>query len=351
MQTAIDPLGAFIAGGFTRTRTEANGFSLVGGRWPMPLVATRFDVLIDSGLAVVTTSRTFRNDESRSIEATITFPVPVHASLFALKVRIDDRVLDARAKRKDAAREDYEDALERGKTAVLHEEVLRGVHMLSVGHVAPGAEIEVQSSFAVALTNLNGRGTLRIPLTVGDIYGRSGLPDSDVLAHGGTLPLADLTVQCCGGSAVLIGGALENGRAKIGLDAPIDLEVTGWSARDLIGRAAGGCTVTLRIEPTPAAEAALDVAILIDHSGSMQEACAGDRPGRRSMRSRSARWDEWRARSGSPTWSTCGNSTTRLRLSARHGPGESAKPIWPRWHGHSAGRAAAPRSVIRLIAC
>ena len=111
MQTAIDPLGAFIAGGFTRTRTEANGFSLVGGRWPMPLVATRFDVLIDSGLAVVTTSRTFRNDESRSIEATITFPVPVHASLFALKVRIDDRVLDARAKRKDAAREDYEDAL------------------------------------------------------------------------------------------------------------------------------------------------------------------------------------------------------------------------------------------------
>jgi hypothetical protein len=44
--------------------------------------------------------------------------------------------------------------LERGKTAVLHEEVLRGVHMLSVGHVAPGDEIEVQSSFAVALTNL-----------------------------------------------------------------------------------------------------------------------------------------------------------------------------------------------------
>jgi hypothetical protein len=132
----------------------------------------------------------------------------------------------------------------------------------------------------VALTNLNGRGTLRIPLTVGDIYGRSGLPDSDVLAHGGTLPLADLAVQCRGGSAVLIGGALENGRAKIGLDAPIDLEVTGWSARDLIGRAADGRTVTLRVEPTAASEASLDVAILVDHSSSMQEACAGDRSGR-----------------------------------------------------------------------
>src|SRR5262249_56122498 len=130
------------------------------------------DVLVGGGVAVVTRSRSLRNGGSESIEATITFPVPVHATLFALKARIGDRVLDARAKRKDAARADYEGALERGKTAVLHEEVLRGVHMLSVGHVAPGVDIEVQSSFTVALTNLNGRGTVRIPLTVGDIYGR-----------------------------------------------------------------------------------------------------------------------------------------------------------------------------------
>jgi Vault protein inter-alpha-trypsin domain len=267
-QTRIDPLHAFIAGGF-----------VAGTPRRVPLVATRFDVLIDSGLAIVTTSRTFRNAEPQSIEATIAFPVPVHATLFALKARIGDRVLDARAKRKDAARWGYEDALERGKTAVLHEEVLRGVHMLSVGHVAPGAEIEVRSSFVVALTNLNGRRTLRIPLTVGDIYGRSGLPDLDNLAHGSTLPIADLAVECRGGSAVLIGGALEGGRAKLGLDAPIDLEVTGWSPRDLIGRAADGRTVTLRIEPTAVGEASLDVAILVDHSGSMQEACAGDRLG------------------------------------------------------------------------
>src|SRR5215470_14368178 len=267
-QTRIDPLHAFIAGGF-----------VAGTRRPVPLVATRFDVLIDGGLAVVTTSRTFRNAEPQSIEATITFPVPVHATLFALKAHIGDRVLDARAKRKDVARADYEGALERGKTAVLHEEVLRGVHMLSVGHVAPGAEIEVQSSFALALSNLNGRGTLRIPLTVGDIYGRSGLPDSDDLAHGGTLPPADLAVECRGGSAALIGGALEGGRAKIALDAPIDLEVTGWTARDLIGRAADGRSVTLRIEPTAAGEAQLDVAIMVGHSGSMQEACAGNGPG------------------------------------------------------------------------
>ncbi len=50
----------------------------------MPLVATTFDVILDVGLAIVTTTRCFRNAEEASIEATITFPVPVHATLFHL---------------------------------------------------------------------------------------------------------------------------------------------------------------------------------------------------------------------------------------------------------------------------
>ena len=258
--TAIDPLRVFI------------GNRIQGV--PVPLVATRFDVVIDRGLAVVTTSRTFRNSETESIEATITFPVPVHATLFALRLRIGDRVLDASAKRRTAARQDYEDAIDRGKTAVLHEDLLRGVHMLSVGHVAPQSEIEVRSSFVVALTNLGGRGTLRIPLTVGDIYGHSPLPCSDDLITGGTLPDGDLSVTCRDGNVVLLGGNLQDGRARIALNAPIDIEVTGWSPRELSGRAADGRAVALRIEPSLTSEASLDAAIMVDRSGSMGERCA-----------------------------------------------------------------------------
>ncbi|MCL2713539.1 MAG: hypothetical protein FWD68_02815 [Alphaproteobacteria bacterium] len=259
-QTTIDPLRVFIA-------QHVQGV-------PVPLVATRFDVVIDGGLAVVTTSRIFRNVESESIEATMTFPVPVHATLFALQLRIGERVLSASAKVRNAARRDYEDALDRGKTAVLHEELLRGVHMLSIGHVAPETEIKVRSSFAVPLTHLGDRATLRIPLTVGDIYGNSPLPSSDDLISGGTLPDADLTVACRDGIVVLRGGTLQEGRARIPLNAPVDLEVTGWAPRELNGRAADGRAVALRIEPSPAGEASLNAAILVDHSGSMGEACA-----------------------------------------------------------------------------
>jgi hypothetical protein len=264
-QIIVDPLHALVAGGFVS-----------GTKRPIPLVATRFNVDLNHGLATVSATRTFKNTEETSIEATITFPVPVHAVLFSLTARIAGRVLKARAQRKSQARDDYEDAIERGKTAVLHEEVLRGVHMLSVGHVPPGTEVEVSTTWTMTLTNLNGRGHMRIPLTVSDIYGRSGLPDSDDLTYGGPVQTAELTVQCRDGQVILLHGRLDNGRAQVRLNAPIDLEVNGWTTGDLRGRAADGREVVLRVEPTPFGDADVDVAVLIDHSGSMGEVCSAD---------------------------------------------------------------------------
>jgi Vault protein inter-alpha-trypsin domain/von Willebrand factor type A domain len=259
----IDPLGAFIAGAFT-----------VEARRPIPLVSTRFDVEIDGGLATVVTKRVFRNNEAESIEATITFPVPVHAVLFAMEARIDGRVVKARAQRRTLAREMYEDAIERGKAAVLHEEVLRGVHMLSVAHLGPGAQIEVSSTWVSALSFVGDRGQIRIPLTVGDIYGRSGLPDSDDLLLGGPVQTADVFVRCSYGVVDLLGADLDGGHARVALNAPIDLIVTQAVDKELLGLAADGREVTLRITPHRGGDTALNVAVLIDHSGSMGSACS-----------------------------------------------------------------------------
>src|SRR5260221_5633730 len=264
-QTRTDPLAAWVAGA-----------AIAATRRPIPLMATRFGVGSEGGLAVVTTRRTFRNDEAASIEATLTFPVPVHATLFALEARIAGRTLAAQAEAKAHARATYEDALERGKSAVLHEEVLRGIHMLSVGQIAPGAEVAVTASWAMTLTRAGERFCLRIPLTVGDVYGRSGLPDSDVLVHGGPLQTGALSVHNADGSVTLAAGRLEDGRAIVPLDAPIDLSVAGWTSRPLARRAADGREVVLRVAPCPDGDAALDVAVLVDRSGSMNEICSRD---------------------------------------------------------------------------
>jgi hypothetical protein len=251
---------------------------------PIPLKATRFSVRILGGLALVEAERTFRNDEEASIEATLTFPVPIHAALVALTAKLDGRTLAARAQRREAARETYESGIAEGRTAVLHEEVLRGVHMISVGQVRPGGEVTVTGLFAVPLAAAPGdRASLRIPTTAGDVYGRSPLQDSDDLAHGPYVHEADLEISCLnpGVSAVLAGGHLQGGRTRVRLDAPIEISVSGVALDvPLRGTAADGRTVELLISPAPTGEADLDADWLLDISGSMDEPAHGRDEGR-----------------------------------------------------------------------
>jgi hypothetical protein len=199
----------------------------------------------------------------------------VHAVLFDLEARIDGRVVTARARRRGQAREAYEDAIESGKAAVLHEEVLRGVHMLSVAHLGPGKEIEVTSRWAAALSVVGDQGQLRIPLTIGDIYGRSGLPDSDDLLIGGPAWTADLFVRCKNGVVAVRGARLDEGHTRVALNAPIDLVVTHAADQELRGVAADGREVVLRISPHRGGDKALDVAVVVDRSSSMDEVCTG----------------------------------------------------------------------------
>jgi hypothetical protein len=267
---SIDPLAQFL-----------NSVMKQEDRYPIPLVATNIDVTIRGGLAIVTTERTFRNVEKKPIEASLTFPVPVDATLSALSARIDGRPLSAIAQARATARETYEDALEAGKGAILHEELLKGVHMLSVGHLRSGGEVIVTDTWTAFLSFIDEKPRLRIPVTVGEIYGRSPLSASDDLFATGRTTSASIAIHCESGTASLgRAAAPSGGRYLVGLDAPIDIVISGWSGERLAGVAADGRVVTLDVQPLPRTEGDLDLDVVFDRSGSMAEAAAGDEIGR-----------------------------------------------------------------------
>jgi Vault protein inter-alpha-trypsin domain/von Willebrand factor type A domain len=244
---------------------------------PIPLVATHIAVKIRGGLASVTTERTYRNAEPQPIEATMTFPVPVDATLCALSACIDGRRLTASAQPQQKARETYEQAIDQGKAAVLHEELLKGVHMVSVANVRPGADIVVSDTWTAALSFVDGVPRLRIPTSIGEIYGRSPLSPPDDLIAGDTVHEATIRIVCEDGTATLLrAGAVTDGGYSITLDQPIDITVAGWTKRTLSGIAADGRSVTLDIEPALAADTSLDISLLVDHSGSMNEQAVAD---------------------------------------------------------------------------
>ena len=259
----LDPLTAYIA---RQTRN------------PVPLTATDYAIAIQGAFVSVTATRRFKNAEASSIEATLTFPVPVHAVLHHLEAQIGDRKLIAKPQARETARETYEAALDKGKTAVLHEELLRGVHMLSVGHIAPGTEIAVTMRWSMLATGVGDRLQLRIPLTVGDIYGQSNLNDADALTHAPSDLRGTLSITC-DAATVRLNGVERSAPISahpIPLNAPIDIEIERILIDTLQGRMADGRSVALQIGPATELHTPIDAAVLIDRSGSMGEAVSGD---------------------------------------------------------------------------
>ncbi len=270
-QRMIDPIAALV----NEARENA-------GAHPVALVAMDIGVTLTGGLAVVETKRSFRNDEKAAIEALLSLPVPVHAAFFGLTAKIDGRILKGIAQAREEARETYEEAVSEGKTAVLHEELLRGVHALSVGNLAPGGTIEVTTRWADTLRSAAAScGRLRIPMTVGDVYGIAPLPETDELTHGKGLKNVSLRIRHDAGAIRLATGALRASRdgvlaGEAPANAPIDIEVEGWKPGALKSKAWDGRDVSLDIEAAEAGGEPVHAAVLVDHSGSMSSRCEGD---------------------------------------------------------------------------
>lgn len=244
-----------------------------------PLVKLDFHVTIRGGLAFVKAVRTYINKADGPIEAVMSLPVSIHAAFFGLRAVIDGKAYDAKAKPKQEALETYEEAIDEGKTAVLHEELLPGIHSLSVGNLGSGKMVTVTTRWAELLRFHDGTGQMRVPLTVGDVYGISPLEDVDALTTGGPTPEATLRIQHDAAGVELAEGNLcdEEGDlyfARIPGNAPIELRVTGVASAELTGISGDGRLVTLQTSPHDKQRAPLNAAVLVDRSGSMSCRCS-----------------------------------------------------------------------------
>ena len=247
------------------------------GSRPVPLKSTSFDVEIVSGLALVRQTRRFRNDEKKPIEAVMTFPVPFDAVVTRLEAEVDGRRLKGVAVPKVAARKSYEDAVDGGKAAVLHEELLRGLHMVSVANVAPLAEIVVVATYVVPISITGDVAHFRIPQTIGDVYGQLPLEDSDQIAMGGQNGDVEVAIRSESGKVYVNNGLPVDGRVGLRLNDQINVRVEGLELRPLFGTSADGRSVLLDFEESEDSDDAdLDVEVMADVSGSMGEPVSRD---------------------------------------------------------------------------
>ena len=191
---------------------------LEGRGTSIPMKSTQIDVDIKAGIAVTRTTRVFKNDEGVSIEAILTMPVAFDAVVTGLEAMIDGRKLLAVSKAKKEARETYEGAIDAGKMTILHEEALRGVHVLSVGQLGAGKEVSVIIETVAPLMQLSASCFLRIPTTVGAVYGSSPLlPADDLMTSAAVKHVATLSIKTDAGQISLSDGS------TLGVNEPIEV--------------------------------------------------------------------------------------------------------------------------------
>ena len=143
----------------------------------MPLKSTHADVEIAGVIAQVTVEQVYRNEGEHTLEAMYLFPASTRAAVHAMTMTVGDREIAAEIREREEAREEYEEAIEKGKTASLLEQQRPNVFQMMVGNILPGDEISVELMYSELIVPEEGSYEFVYPTVVGPRY--TGPNDSD----------------------------------------------------------------------------------------------------------------------------------------------------------------------------
>ena len=135
-----------------------------------PLKHTDVDVEISGFLARVTVLQQFENPFGEPIEAVYVFPLSRRAAVDRMVMRIGDRVVVGKIKRREEARAIYEAAKARGHLASLLDQERPNVFTQSVANIPPGAAVEIEISYVETLEYEEGVYEFSFPMVVGPRY-------------------------------------------------------------------------------------------------------------------------------------------------------------------------------------
>ncbi len=133
----------------------------------LPLAHTAVEADVSGFLAQVWVTQYFTNPFNHPIEAVYTFPLPRMAAVDDMEMLIGERVIKGQIKKKEEARQIYDDAKRAGKTASLLDQQRPNIFTQSVANIMPGDRIKVRIRYVEDLKYEDGRFEYSFPMVVG----------------------------------------------------------------------------------------------------------------------------------------------------------------------------------------
>ena len=243
-------------------------------------------------LSEVTVSQVYRNDEDVNIEAVYTFPLPLDAVLLELRVEIGGRVLSGVVVEKSSAERQYEDAIEAGDAAVMLEALEPRLYTMNVGNLLPKETATITFSYALVYRWAGDGLRVFLPTTIAPRFGASPhephqVPESSLIVENqfslqveifGSLreaqfvcPSHAVTLTTSGDKTVI---GLKEPKAAMDRDFVLNVKAPQATRSFVLCGADGDGTAAIGsfqpMFPELRQPRALDLAIVIDCSGSMQ---------------------------------------------------------------------------------
>ncbi|MEW6751111.1 MAG: VIT domain-containing protein [Candidatus Latescibacterota bacterium] len=136
----------------------------------LPLKDVAVEAQVVGVIADVTVRQTYMNEGDETLEAIYIFPASTRAAVYGMEMAIGTRRIRAQIREREAARQEYEEAREEGRTASLLEEQRPNVFQMSVANILPGDTIHVELRYTELLVPTEGMYEFVCPTVVGPRY-------------------------------------------------------------------------------------------------------------------------------------------------------------------------------------
>lgn len=155
-----------------QVRDLGEGSMQVQGKTPriLTLKHTGVKAEISGFVAEVSVTQVFGNPADKPIEAVYVFPLPENAAVNEMELKVSGRVVKGQIKKREDARQLYEEARAQGRTAALLDQERPNIFTQSVANIPPGQEITVTLKYIQDLDHDHGVYRFSFPMTVGPRY-------------------------------------------------------------------------------------------------------------------------------------------------------------------------------------
>ena len=132
-----------------------------------PLKHTEVLSKIAGNVSRVEVTQTFENPFTEPLEAIYVFPLPDEAAVDDMEIKIGDRIIKGNIKKREEAKEIYEQARREGRTAGLLEQERDNIFSQSLANIKPGEAIDVTIRYTDSLKFTGGDYEFVFPMVVG----------------------------------------------------------------------------------------------------------------------------------------------------------------------------------------